>query len=131
MTSILSPLNGKAGALDEISRLQLQDGLRGAAENIETANDTMLRLFNASLEVAVVKVGCDLGLFKALAATNSSISIEDFAVQHGADPLLLERLFRYLASVRMIAETGKGQYTANQTTRTLADPSIEGGLNYT
>lgn len=131
MTSILSPLNGKAGALDETSRLQLQDNLRGAAENMETPNDTMLRLFNASLEVAVVKVGCDLGLFKALAATKGSLSIDDFSVRHGADPLLLERLFRYLASVRMITETGKGQYAANQTTSTLADPSIEGALNYT
>lgn len=131
MTSVFTPPNGKVGALEETSRLQLQDILRGAAENMETANDTMLRFFNASLEVAVVKVGCDLGLFKALAATKGSIGVDDFSTQHGADPLLLERLFRYLASVRMITETGKGQYAANQATCTLADPSIEGALNYT
>ncbi|KAL8723149.1 MAG: hypothetical protein Q9225_000490 [Loekoesia sp. 1 TL-2023] len=130
MTSIISPLNGKASFLDERSRLQLQDSLRGAAENIETANDTMLRLFNASLEVSVVKIGCDLGLFKALAATHESISVDDFSLFTGADPLLLERLLRYLASVRMITETGKGQYMANQASRTLADPSIEGSVSY-
>ena len=130
MSSIISPLNGKANFLDERSRLQLQDSLRGAAENMETANDTMLRLFNANLEVTVVKIGCDLGLFKALAATNGSISVDKFSAQTGADPLLLERLFRYLASVRMITETAKGQYTANQASLTLADPSIEGSLSY-
>lgn len=123
-------MNGKANLMDERSRLQLQDNLRGAAENIETPNDTMLRLFNANLEVAVAKAGCDLGLFKALAATNGSISVDKFATQTSADPVLLERLFRYLASVRMITETGKGQYKANQTSLTLADPSIEGSLHY-
>ncbi|CAL8576554.1 hypothetical protein XPA_002429 [Xanthoria parietina] len=132
MTSIMSPLNGTASHIDERSRLKLQDNLRGAAENMETPNDTMLRLFNAGLEVSVAKVGVDLGLFKALAATEGgSLGVEDFvAKQPGADPMLLERLFRYLASVRMITETGKGLYAANQVTVTLADDSIEGSLQY-
>ena len=132
MTSIMAPLNGTASHIDERSRLKLQDNLRGAAENMETPNDTMLRLFNAGLEVSVAKVGVDLGLFKALAATEGgSLGVEDFvAKQPGADPMLLERLFRYLASVRMITETGKGLYAANQVTVTLADDSIEGSLQY-
>ncbi|KAL8927859.1 MAG: hypothetical protein Q9172_001159 [Xanthocarpia lactea] len=131
MTTIMSSLNGTANHIDERSRLKLQDNLRGAAENMETANDTMLRLFNANLEVSVAKVGVDLGLFKALAATDGSLSVDDFvAKQPGADPVLLERLFRYLASVRMITETGKGLYAANQVTVTLADESIEGSLQY-
>lgn len=31
---------------DEAARLKMQDSLRGAAEAMETPNDTMLRLFN-------------------------------------------------------------------------------------
>ncbi|KAL8842374.1 MAG: hypothetical protein Q9176_002763 [Flavoplaca citrina] len=131
MTAIMPSLNGTASHIDERSRLKLQDNLRGAAENMETPNDTMLRLFNANLEVTVAKVGVDLGLFKALASTEGSLSIDDFVARHpGADPILLERLFRYLASVRMITETGKGLYTANQVTISLADESIEGSLQY-
>ncbi|KAL9599999.1 MAG: hypothetical protein Q9219_003468 [cf. Caloplaca sp. 3 TL-2023] len=130
MTAVIPPLSGSANLLDERSRLQLQDSLRGAAQNIETANDTMLRLFNAGLEVSVVKIGCDLGVFKALAAAQDPISVDEFATKTGADPLLLERLLRYLASVRMITETGKGEYTANQVSLTLADPSIEGSVSY-
>ncbi|KAI4100430.1 MAG: hypothetical protein LQ339_005491 [Xanthoria mediterranea] len=127
----MAPLNGTASHIDERSRLKLQDNLRGAAENMETPNDTMLRLFNAGLEVSVAKVGVDLGLFKALAATEGSLGVDDFvAKQPGADPMLLERLFRYLASVRMITETGKGLYAANQVTVTLADDTIEGSLQY-
>ncbi|KAL8852077.1 MAG: hypothetical protein Q9221_003007 [Calogaya cf. arnoldii] len=131
MTSMMAPLNGTASHIDDRSRLKLQDNLRGAAENMETPNDTMLRLFNAGLEISVAKTGVDLGLFKALAATDGSLSVDDFvAKQPGADPAMLERLFRYLASVRMITETGKGLYAANQVTVTLADESIEGSLQY-
>lgn len=130
MTAVLPPLNGSANFLDERSRLQLQDSLRGAAQNTETANDTMLRLFNANLEVSVVKIGCDLGIFKSLSATNDPISVDQFANKTGADSLLLERILRYLASLRIVTETGKAEYTANQTTRTLADPSIEGSVSY-
>lgn len=126
----MSPMSNPASHIDERARLRLQDNLRGAAENMETANDTMLRLFNANLEVTVAKVGCDLGLFTALAATNGSISVEDFAREKGGDVELLERLFRYLASIRMITETGKGLYAANQVSMTLADESIEGSLKY-
>lgn len=130
MTSVLPPLNGQANFLDERSRLQLQDSLRGAAQNTETANDTMLRLFNANLEVSVVKIGCDLGIFRTLVASNDPISVDQFASKTGADSLLLERILRYLASLKIVTETGKAEYTANQTTRTLADPSIEGSISY-
>ncbi|KAL8801767.1 MAG: hypothetical protein Q9182_004239 [Xanthomendoza sp. 2 TL-2023] len=132
MSSIMTPLLANtASHIDERSRLKLQDSLRGAAENMETPNDTMLRLFNANLEVTVTKIGCDLGLFKQLAADpEASVTVEQFAKKSGGDPMMLERLFRYLASVRMVTETGKGEYRANQVSMTLADPSIEGSLHY-
>lgn len=39
--------HGVGAAVDEASRLKLQDALRGAADSMETPNDTMLRFFNA------------------------------------------------------------------------------------
>lgn len=47
MQSLLAPLNGQSTALDEASRLKLQDALREAADNLETPYDTMLRFLNA------------------------------------------------------------------------------------
>jgi hypothetical protein len=49
MDSIIAAINGlrASTSLDETSRLKLQDALRGAADAMETPNDTMLRLFNA------------------------------------------------------------------------------------
>lgn len=94
MSSIVSPLNGKANFLDERSHLLLQDSMRGATEKIETANDNMLRLFNANLEVTVSRVGCDRGLCKPLAAISGSISVEVFPAQNGSDGILFERFFR-------------------------------------
>ncbi|KAI4252588.1 MAG: hypothetical protein LQ352_004209 [Teloschistes flavicans] len=130
MHATLPSINGKANYLDERARLQLQDSLRAASESTETALDTLLRLYNANLEVTMAKIGCDLGIFKTVAATQDSTSVGDLAAQTGANPILLERILRYLASVRMITETGKGEYAANQTSLTLADPGIQGSLFY-
>ena len=49
MDSIIAAINDlrASSSLDETSRLKLQDALRGAADALETPNDTMLRLFNA------------------------------------------------------------------------------------
>lgn len=44
----LTPLKGNsAGPGNEASRLQMEDTLRGLAENLETPHDTMLRMFNS------------------------------------------------------------------------------------
>lgn len=57
--------------------------------------------------------------------------MEKLAEASGADPLLLGRIMRYLASVRMVTETSKDQFTSNNATKALADPSIEGSIYYT
>ncbi|MCJ1381158.1 hypothetical protein MMC17_004267 [Xylographa soralifera] len=130
MGSLVESLVGHGPAVDETSRLKMQDTLHGAAELMETPNDTMLRLFNASLEVAVVRAGCDLGFFTTLAASEKPLSVEQLGQPSGADPLLVGRLLRYLAAIRMIAESSKDHFSANQATKTLANPSIEGSVYY-
>lgn len=47
MESLLASMNGKSAPVDEMSRLKLQDSLRGAADSMETPSDVMLRLFNS------------------------------------------------------------------------------------
>ncbi|KAL1971164.1 hypothetical protein VTN77DRAFT_115 [Rasamsonia byssochlamydoides] len=122
---------GHGAAINEISRLKLQDSLRAAAESLETPHDTMLRLFNSNLEIAVVRTGCDLGLFKALADSSAPVSVKALAASTGADELLLGRILRYLASIRLVVETGKDQFTGNNCTAALANPAIQGAMYYT
>lgn len=46
MGSFSESKNMQRVVVDEAARLKMQDSLRGAAEAMETPNDTMLRLFN-------------------------------------------------------------------------------------
>lgn len=78
----------------------------------------------------MIKTGCDLGVFKALSASKIPLSVEKLAEPTGAEPLLLGRIMRYLASIRMVTETGKDQFTGNNATKALADPSIHGAMYY-
>lgn len=78
----------------------------------------------------MVKAGCDLGIFKALAESEKPLSVEKLAEPSGAEPLLLGRIVRYLASIRLVTETGRDQFHYNNATKALADPSIQGAINY-
>ncbi|KAI4133410.1 MAG: hypothetical protein LQ347_002190 [Umbilicaria vellea] len=125
-----APMNGRGALTDEASRLKMQDALRGAADSMETPNDIMLRLINAHLEVAVVRTGCDLGIFKALVESDTPLSVEQLSGSSGADPLLIGRLLRYLAATRMITETSKDHFTASNSTQALANPAIHSAMYY-
>ncbi|KAH0175025.1 hypothetical protein KCU67_g468, partial [Aureobasidium melanogenum] len=130
MENLIAPLNGSTPAAGEITRLRLKDSLRSAADAMETPHDVMLRLFNAHLEVTVVKAGCDLGLFKSLASSSEPLSVDQLAKPSDGDPLLIGRLPRYLASVRMTTEAGKDLFVASNATNALADPRIHDSMSY-
>ncbi|KAI4162077.1 MAG: hypothetical protein LQ342_004247 [Letrouitia transgressa] len=121
MGSLLTPLNGTTKVADEQVRIKSQDALRSAADALETPHDTMLRLFNSVFKTP----------FETLAESPKAITVEDLATQSGAEPLLLGRILRYLASRRLIAENGKDAFTANGATEALADPRINGAMYYT
>jgi demethylsterigmatocystin 6-O-methyltransferase len=78
----------------------------------------------------MIKAGCDIGLFKMLAASQNPWSLTEIAEAVNAEPAFLGRILRYLAATRFITETGKDQFGANLTTQTLTDPAIEGSLYY-
>lgn len=127
----LTPLKGNsAGPGNEASRLQMEDTLRGLAENLETPHDTMLRMFNSALEISVVKSAFDLNIFKRLSESATPLSVDELSAPTNSDPLLIGRLLRYLASIRMIVETGKDLFTANNASRAFSDGRVEGALKY-
>jgi hypothetical protein len=76
----------------------------------------------------MIKIGCDLGVFKTLAASNEALGVDKLAEPSGADPLLLSRIMRYLASNRLVVETSKDHFAGNKATKALADPRIEGAM---
>ena len=78
----------------------------------------------------MIKAGCDIGFFKTLVASQTSLTMAKIANATKAEPALLARILRYLAAMRFITETGKDQFGANLSTKSLADPAIEGSLYY-
>lgn len=129
--TLVAALGGNAKSTTEATRLKIQDSLRGAAEAIETPHDTMLRFFNQQMEITVIRAGCDLGLFKALSASERPLSSAELAASANANTLLVGRLLRYLASIRVITETGKDSYASNNVSQALADPRIHDAMYYT
>lgn len=78
----------------------------------------------------MIKAGCDIGLFKMLVASPTPLTLQEIADAAKAEPAFLGRVLRYLAATRFISETGKDQFGPNLNTQSLADPAIEGSLNY-
>lgn len=75
-------------------------------------------------------MGYQLGVFEALVASPAALTAEELAKHTGADPKLVSRVVRYLAANRIIVELGENLYEANKTTKYMADPHMEGGMNY-
>jgi len=78
----------------------------------------------------MIRTGCDLGIFTTLAASETPVSVEQLAAPHGAEHILLSRILKYLASIRMIKETSRDHFAANNATKALANPSIQGAMYY-
>jgi hypothetical protein len=76
----------------------------------------------------MVRIGCDLGVFKTLAGSDQALSVDKLAEPSGADPLLMSRILRYLSSNRLVVEASQDHFAGNNTTRALADPRIEGAM---
>ncbi|KAL2816681.1 O-methyl transferase B [Aspergillus granulosus] len=111
----------------DAQRRKLVDDLRDLMISLETSDDTLERIVRAPFELDGAKIGVNLGIFKILSQGDESLNAETLAKTTGADPALLGRLLRYLASVRMIAEVGTNTFAKNNVTRALAS---EKGENY-
>lgn len=77
----------------------------------------------------LIKVGYQLGVFKALAASSTPLTVEQLGEPTKANVRLVSRVLRYLAANRFINEVDKGQFSASKMTYCLADPRLEGGVN--
>ncbi|OBT64987.1 hypothetical protein VE03_05648 [Pseudogymnoascus sp. 23342-1-I1] len=129
MDSIISQIQTLANNADEAGRNDILRTLRDLQYQLETPKDLFLKLYNSHLQVAVVYIGVELGIFKEL-AKNTTLTVTELAGISGASPELLERILRYLASVGFITNVDPGQFQANKSTHVLADPLADAGLTH-
>lgn len=78
----------------------------------------------------MIKIGNSLGVFEALAKSDSPLSIDQLAKPTGGDPQLVHRLLRYFAGHRLVKEVNKDHFAASQHTKTLANAGIASTLEF-
>lgn len=121
MEAILNQLRDLVGKADEAGRVQLISTLKDLQIQLESPQDTFLRLYNSvgpnldtelpvswtdmhpqQLELAVIYIGVDLGLFAELVKDNTnSLTVTQLAERSGASPVLLgERILLKLQSLQ-------------------------------
>ncbi|KFY92681.1 hypothetical protein V500_04072, partial [Pseudogymnoascus sp. VKM F-4518 (FW-2643)] len=113
---------------DEAGRKKILDTLRDLCYSLESAQDSAQRIMYLQLQVAAVRIGCDLKLFNILAETPTPLTVDSLSKMTGAAPTLLARILRYLASVGIIKETDKDTFTKNNITETFTNPGFQGGI---
>ncbi|KAI9822944.1 MAG: hypothetical protein M1826_000326 [Phylliscum demangeonii] len=116
--------------VDDGLRRKLLHAAQQLALKLETPGDTIQRIIYLPLQLTAAKIAGDLDLFETMVKTDGSATVDVLAKQVHADPLLLGRLLRYLASVGMVRETAEDQYAATEITHTLIKPGLKAGVKH-
>lgn len=114
--------------VNEAERKKLIDDLRNLAISLEDTQESAQRILYSQIPLAVVRLGCDLKLFQILEESGTPKTVQDLSSQLHVAPKLMGRILRYMASIRLIHETSKDTFAANNVTATFANPGFQGGV---
>ncbi|KAG8156835.1 hypothetical protein KVR01_013248 [Diaporthe batatas] len=112
---------------DDIVRRRLCDAATRLSLAMESQGDSINRIRETPLQLALAKVGVDKGVFERLAEAKRQgkvLTNAELALNTGIDPVLLKRILRYWESLGTISQPGEDEYTANNVTEALA--SVQG-----
>ncbi|GAB1212356.1 hypothetical protein ATERTT37_001494 [Aspergillus terreus] len=113
MEELLTQVQTLASSADEPTRSRLITALHDLSISLEGPEESIQRIAVAPLQLHVAKIARDLELFERLSASPSALPVQTLAEATGADVVLLRRLMRYLASEKMVDETGVDVFAAN------------------
>ncbi|KAI1370106.1 S-adenosyl-L-methionine-dependent methyltransferase [Hypoxylon crocopeplum] len=133
MSNVIAQLEAlaKAPPSDPTERLDIYNAAKKLVVASEDPFNTICRVNGSPMILTFAQVASDLGLFQKLTEASLPLSCASLADSSGADPLLLSRILRFLASNDMITETGEDTFMANGVTRTLARPGFRAGIAHT
>ncbi|KAI0111777.1 S-adenosyl-L-methionine-dependent methyltransferase [Daldinia grandis] len=120
----------KEAAGSEDARRKVLVALQSLVSSLETPDDTLHRFGHMNLQTATVQVGMNIGLFRHLVEASRPLAVDRIAEKAKAEPQLISRLLRYLAAIKVVEETSRGEYTANQTTHNLTEKVVEAGISH-
>ncbi|OJJ43620.1 hypothetical protein ASPZODRAFT_169288 [Penicilliopsis zonata CBS 506.65] len=112
--------NADAGAASP-TRISLLDAARSLVYALETPREAMIRhCWSESTAYAAIETSIGLGLFKALAQREQSMSATELAHATGAEPVFLARILKHLAAMGVIKETGADEYCSTGFSKTMS-----------
>ncbi|KAA8575032.1 hypothetical protein EYC84_004253 [Monilinia fructicola] len=130
MDDLAAHVKAAAATADEAGRKKIIDDLRDLSIELETPWDSMQRIMYLQLQLTGAQIGCDMKLFEIMAARKEPMTVDQLSRETHSDPAFLARFLRYLASVRMIRETGKNTFEASKVTEALAQKGSKGGIGH-
>ncbi|MCJ1405545.1 hypothetical protein MMC11_008773 [Xylographa trunciseda] len=111
-------------------RAELRKAVAKLSLVLEEPGDVLERVTMQFLEVVSIKIGINLGLFEILVKSEKSKSLPELAKETGADPVLLGRILRSLASVGAVEEVGHECYAPTTVSRTMVVPKLAAGVEH-
>lgn len=123
MASKLEPGN-------EEQRLDLLKSARSLVMQLEKPHERIMRMmYHEPALFMATKVLADLGIFQILATATAPLAAAKLARDTSADPRLVERLLKHVATENYVDETGPDIYSANHVTRCCATPGAKGAID--
>jgi demethylsterigmatocystin 6-O-methyltransferase len=116
MEAIIAKVRSLAGEADEAGRANIRSALHRVLSDLETPKDTLMGLFNKvymnliccylictsllypqltlfqHLQIATVRLGIELGLFRSLSQSEATLQVSQLAEQSGASSQLLGKV---------------------------------------
>lgn len=111
---------------DQAQRQALLSSARKLVSALETPGHVVARMsWEEPTTSGSLRILIDLDIFKHMVKGDATVpkQASDLAAMSGADPVLLQRLLKRVASSSppLVEETGPDEYTPNRWTRALAD----------
>ncbi|CAG9972466.1 unnamed protein product [Clonostachys byssicola] len=132
LEAVLAKPETLSGLDNDVTKRRLSEAAFRLNLALEAGGDTIHRLTNAPLELALSRVGVQTGLWTALTKENALLPLTNsqLAKETKIDPALLKRLLRYYQSKGMVAQTGEDAFAPNNITKALASVGGSSGINY-
>jgi len=89
MKAIITRIRSLASVADEAGRKKIIEQLRDLSFELEEPADVVQRLAYRHLEIAMVRVGIDLGLFNLIAEKEGEVWLEELGLRTGAGRVLI------------------------------------------
>lgn len=122
----ITDLGGTFRAANGFAHQETRSQLIDAAEKLAIAarypDENVFFAVTRTTQNAAIRIACALNIFAVVPASRESISVTDVASAVKADPIVIARVLRALASCHIFTEAGEDRYAHNELSRAFLVP---------